>query len=273
MHDPGDDPEAQPATDPVHRGEEDADEQPGPVQVEDLVEHGLRVLAVDEREGKPGQRDQEEDLEPASDQLRCEESCGHAAPKRSGPRPPADRCRKPKLSRKHPGHYSSFRHVGRHPDRQRTPAQPAGRHGGPAPPLPDRDHRSLGLGEVEPRVRYPVRRGPAPVHRVALHLRQAVPRADAQAAGGPARGPGARRGDRAAQPHHVEPLHRRHRHRGVRLPAPPVGAARNAVLPEVRRPGAARYGTVGHRCRRLCGDRPAAGGVSTAGIGPGEPRA
>ena len=36
---------------------------------------------------------------------------------------------------------------GRHPHRQRPPAQPEGHHGRPAPPRADRDHRPLGLGQ------------------------------------------------------------------------------------------------------------------------------
>ena len=134
MHHTGNDPEAEPAADPVHRREQEADEQPGPVQVQQLVEHRLGILAVDERHGKTDERDQEEDLEPATDQLGREESGGHAGRKRSGLRPPADSSRDPKLSRRPGAHYPSLRHAGRHPHRQRTPAQPAGRHRGPAPP-------------------------------------------------------------------------------------------------------------------------------------------
>ena len=52
---------------------------------------------------------------------------------------------------------------------------------------------SVRLRQELARLRHPLRRGTAALHRVAVHLRQAVPRPDAQAAGGPARGAGARR--------------------------------------------------------------------------------
>ena len=72
-----------------------------------------------------------------------------------------------------------------------------------SPPRADRHHRALGLREELARVRHPLRRGPAALHRVALHLRQAVPRAHAEAAGGPARGDRAGGRHRAAESHRV----------------------------------------------------------------------
>ena len=45
----------------------------------------------------------------------------------------------------------------------------------------DRVHRAVGLGQVEPRLRHDLRRGPAPLRRVAVVVRPAVPRPDGQA--------------------------------------------------------------------------------------------
>ena len=87
-----------------------------------------------------------------------------------------------------------------HPRRQRPPAQPEGHHRRPAAPGADRRHRPVRVGQELPGLRHPLRRGPAAVHRVAVDLRQAVPRADAQAAGRPDRGHRTRRGHRAAEP-------------------------------------------------------------------------
>ena len=77
---------------------------------------------------------------------------------------------------------------------ERAPlANVAGRHRGPRRPRaqprrtstssiptrpPRRDHRPLGLGEVDARLRHPLRRGPASLRGVALRLRAPVPRAD-----------------------------------------------------------------------------------------------
>ncbi len=100
----------------------------------------------------------------------------------------------------------------------------------------DRLHRPLGLGEVLARVRHHLRRGPAPLRRVALVLRPAVPRPDGQARRRLHRGPLA--GDldrpevRLAQP----ALDGRHGHRGLRLPAPALRPDRAAALPELRPP-------------------------------------
>ena len=52
------------------------------------------------------------------------------------------------------------------------------------------------------------------------------------------------RRDRAAEPTVSQPLHRRHRHRGLRLPAPPVGPGRPELLPHLRRAGPARHAAV-----------------------------
>ena len=56
-----------------------------------------------------------------------------------------------------------------------------------------RDHRPVRLGQELARVRHHLRRGPAPLRRVALGLRAPVPRPDAEARRRPHRGPVARR--------------------------------------------------------------------------------
>ena len=55
-------------------------------------------------------------------------------------------------------------------DLPRDPQAPAGR-----------GHRRVGLGQVVPGLRHPLRRGPAPLRRVAVGLRPPVPRPDGQA--------------------------------------------------------------------------------------------
>src|SRR5215472_8208446 len=64
---------------------------------------------------------------------------------------------------------------------RRARAQPEGCLAGPAPRFHDRLHRSVWFGQVEPRIRHNLRRGPAPLCRVAVCLRTAVPRPDGQA--------------------------------------------------------------------------------------------
>ena len=92
-----------------------------------------------------------------------------------------------------------------------------------------------GLGQVEPRVRHDLRRGPAPLRRVAVGVRAAVPRPDGQARRRLHRGPVARGVDRP-EVHVAQPaLDRRHHHRGLRLPPAAVRPRRPAALPGVRR--------------------------------------
>ena len=60
--------------------------------------------------------------------------------------------------------------------RSRRPgAQPQGHRHRPAARRADRDHRAVGLGQVEPRVRHDLCRGPAPLRGIAVGLRAAVP--------------------------------------------------------------------------------------------------
>ena len=81
-----------------------------------------------------------------------------------------------------------------------------------------------GLGQVVARLRHDLRRGPAPLRRVAERVRAPVPRADGQAGRRLDRGPVAgdldRPEDDVAQP----AVDGRHGHRDLRLPAPAVGA-------------------------------------------------
>ena len=96
--------------------------------------------------------------------------------------------------------------------------------------LADRDHRPVRLRQVVAGVRHDLRRGPAPLCRVAVGLCAPVPGADGQA--------GRRRDRRAvagdldrAEDHLPQPaLHRRHGDRNPRLHAPAVGAGRRAVF-------------------------------------------
>ncbi len=114
------------------------------------------------------------------------------------------------------------------PDRHpRCPgAQPPRRRPRAAPRPADRVHRAVGLGQVVARVRHHLRRGPASLRRVAVGLRPSVPRPDGQARR--RRHRGAVAGDldrpevRVAQP----PVHRRHGHRDLRLPASAVRPGR-----------------------------------------------
>ena len=118
-----------------------------------------------------------------------------------------------------------------HPRTRRPHPQPAEHRSGSAARPADGADRAVGLGQVLAGLRHPVRRGPAPLRRVAVGLRTAVPVDDGQARRRQHRGPVARDRHRAegrlAQP----ALHRRHGHRDLRLPAAAVRARRAAALP------------------------------------------
>ena len=105
----------------------------------------------------------------------------------------------------------------------------------------------LSVGQVVARVRHDLRRGPAPLRRVAERLRAPVPRADGQAGCGLDRGPVAgdldRPEDDVAQP----ALDGRHGHGDLRLPAPAVGADRQAALLQLRAPDRRAVGRADHR--------------------------
>ena len=92
-----------------------------------------------------------------------------------------------------------------------------------------------GVGQVVPRLRHDLRRGPAPLRRVAVVLRPAVPRADGQARRRLHRGPVAGGVDRPEVDQPQPPLDRRHDHRGLRLPAAALRPRRPPALPGLRR--------------------------------------
>jgi hypothetical protein len=99
---------------------------------------------------------------------------------------------------------------------------------------PDRDHRPVRLGQVLAGLRHHLCRGPAPLRRVAVGLRAAVPERDGEARRRPHRGPEPGDLDRAEVDLAQPALHRRHDHRDPRLPAPAVRARRHAALPRPR---------------------------------------
>ena len=91
-----------------------------------------------------------------------------------------------------------------------------------------------GCGQVVAGLRHHLRRGPAPLRRVAVGLRPPVPRSDGQARRRLHRGPVAghlhRPEERVAQP----ALDGRHHHRGLRLPPAALRPHRHPALPERR---------------------------------------
>ena len=91
------------------------------------------------------------------------------------------------------------------------------------------------LGQVEPRVRHDLRRGPAPLRRVAERLRPPVPRPGRPPRRRLHRGPEPRGVDRPEVDQPQPAVDGRHDHRDPRLHAPAVGAHRRAALPRVRR--------------------------------------
>ena len=108
-----------------------------------------------------------------------------------------------------------------------------------------------GLGQIVAGVRHALRRGAAPLRRVAVVVRAPVPRADGEAQVRAAARAVADHRDRA-EVGVVEPaLDRRHGHRDLRLPARALRARRRAALPPVRRRG---DGALGGRDRRRAAD-------------------
>ncbi len=118
----------------------------------------------------------------------------------------------------------------------RPGAQPQGHLARPPAGRADRLHRAVRVGQVEPGLRHDLRRGPAPLRRVAVGLRAPVPRPDGQARRRLHRGPVARGLDRPEVHLQEPPFHGRHHHRGLRLPPPALRPRRPAALPGLRRP-------------------------------------
>ncbi len=79
-----------------------------------------------------------------------------------------------------------------------------------------------------------LRRGPAPLRRIAFRLRAPVPRPDGAPGSRFHRRPFALHRHRAENHHAVAALHRRHHHRNLRLPARDLQLHRHAALPELR---------------------------------------
>ncbi len=229
----------QPAAEPVHRRETHPHQDPDPVDAPERLNERGEVVAIQQDPDVPQDRDADEDEEPAEEQARAEDGS-------------------------HWGSNLVFfpaHVVPRSAHRQRPAAQPEGCHGRPASPGAGRRHRPQRLGEEFSGLRHAVRRGAAALHRVALHLRQAVPRADAQAAGGPARGTRACRRHRAAQSHRLQPFHGRHRHRDLRLPPPALGPGRPPAVPALRQSRPSRLPAIGGARHRPSGARPGTGHV------------
>ena len=118
----------------------------------------------------------------------------------------------------------------------RPGAQPQGHLARPAARLPHRLHGAVRLRQVQPGLRHDLRRGPAALRRVAVGVRPPVPGPDGQARRRLHRGAEPGRLDRP-EVHVQEPsLHRRHHHRGLRLPPPPLRARRPPALPGLPQP-------------------------------------
>ena len=106
-----------------------------------------------------------------------------------------------------------------------------------------------GLRQVEPRLRHDLRRGPAPLRRVAVGLRAPVPRPDGEARRRLDRGPLAGDLDRPEDDLAQPALDGRHGDRDLRLPAPALGADRQAALPQLRRADRRPVDRADHRPR------------------------
>ena len=100
-----------------------------------------------------------------------------------------------------------------------------------------RVHRTLGLGQVEPRVRHDLRRGPAPLRRVAVGVRAPVPRA-----GRPSR----RRLHRGSQPRGVA---------STRSPRTATRARRSARSPRSTTTCACSGRASASRTAPVCGEK------------------
>ena len=146
-------------------------------------------------------------------------------------------------------------------------AQPQGHLARPTARLADRVHRPLRVGQVQPGLRHHLRRGSAPLRRVAVGVRPAVPRPDGQARRRLHRGPVAGGLDRPEV--HVEepPFHGRHHHRGLRLPPAALRPRRPSPLPGLRRADRAADAAADRRPRA----RPR-GGPPLPGARAGDPR-
>ena len=117
-----------------------------------------------------------------------------------------------------------------HLDPRRARAQSQEHRHRPAARQPDRDDRAVGLGQILARLRHDLRRGPAPLRGVALRLRAPVPGDDAEARRRPDRRALAGDLHRAEDDEPQPALHRRHRHRDLRLHAAALRARRHPLF-------------------------------------------
>ncbi len=141
---------------------------------------------------------------------------GHGAFGTTGPLPGTNR-------RRHDG--TQINHHSRGPRAQSQECRSR-----PAPQQPDRDDRPVGLGQVLARLRYHLRRRPAPLCRKPVGLCTAVSRDDAEARCRPDRRAVAGHLHRA-EDHQPQPaLDRRHGHRNLRLHAAAVRPRRRALF-------------------------------------------
>ena len=113
--------------------------------------------------------------------------------------------------------------------------------------LADRHHRPVRVRQVVAGLRHDLRRGPAPLRRVAVGLRPPVPGADGQARRRLDRGAVAGDLDRPEDDLAQPALDGRHGHRDLRLPAPAVGADRPSALPRLRPADHRPVGRADHR--------------------------
>ena len=151
---------------------------------------------------------------------------------------------------------------------RRSRAQPQEHQRRAAARQADRLHRALRLGEVEPGVRHDLRRGPAPLRRVAVVVRPPVPRSDGQARRRRHRGPVAGDRDRPEVGRPQPALDGRHDHRDLRLLASALRPHRHPALSRARQPARAPDAAAD---RRPC--PPAARGHPLPGAGSRRARA
>ena len=160
------------------------------------------------------------------------------------------------------GSFRQDRHLGS------AGAQPQGHRPRAAPRRADRHHRPLRVRQVEPCLRHALRGGPAPLRRVALVVRAAVPGPDGEARCRLDRGPLAGDLDRSEDDLAQPAVDGRDGHRDLRLPPPAVGPDRPSALLQLRRADPGAVARADHRPRARAG-----GGDPLHGDGAGRPRA
>ena len=124
--------------------------------------------------------------------------------------------------------YEIYRHS------RRANTQPAQPRFKAAARQTNRLHGPVRIGQVFARLRYNLCRGSTPLRRVAVGLRTSVPVSDGKAGRRPHRRPVSGDFHRTEIDIAQSAFNRRHGHRDLRLPAPPVCACRHAALPRSR---------------------------------------